>query len=114
MDGNSSTNVLPPSVQRTFMANLIQHILVSSTLNGKALLKSSFCVTSHFENVLKNRALLMRKMNIYAYIGNILQATYGDAFTTQPAVEQMLDAGSQLLCSTPKTPGGTWGATHQL
>ena len=63
------------------MANLIQHTLVSSTLNGKALLKSSFCVMSHFENVLKNRALLMRKMNIYAYIGNILQATYGDAFT---------------------------------
>ena len=74
-------NVPPPSVHRTFMANLIQHTLVSSTLNGKALLKSSFCVMSHFENVLKNRALLMRKMNIYAYIGNILQATYGDAFT---------------------------------
>lgn len=82
MDGNSFINVLPPSVQRTFMANLIQHTLVSSTLNCKALLKSSFCVMSHFENVLENRDLLMRKMNIYAYIGNTLQATYGDAFTS--------------------------------
>ena len=58
MDGNSFMNVLPPSAQRTFMANLIRHTLVSSALNGKALLKSSFCVMRHFENVLENSDLL--------------------------------------------------------
>ena len=51
-------NVLPPSAQRTFMANLIRHTLVISAFNAKALLKSSFCVMSHFENVLENRDLL--------------------------------------------------------
>ena len=58
MDGNSFMNVLPPSAQRTFMANLIRHTLVISAFNAKALLKSSFCVMSHFENVLENRDLL--------------------------------------------------------
>lgn len=48
----------------------------------------------------------MRKMNIYAYIGNTLQATYGDAFTSHTCGGA--NAGcwfTTSLGSTLKAPG---------